>query len=138
MYVPQGEKGPFEFLKGQFEFHHTESEVAETLGPRAFRDKSLPVRCDDAAPYRGWFLRWLTGTQAGKTATLEHYDPKDRTVTLKEDLSLQAGDRFAVYPRSANWQIHHNTITDCVNPMIVDLFGKDGVHIDDNVLSATT
>ena len=52
--------------------------------------------------------------------------------------SLQAGDRFAVYPRCANWQIHHNTIVDCTRPMIVDLINMEGVHLQDNIISPLT
>ncbi len=134
VYIPQGEKGPFEFLKGHFEFHHTESAVEEVLSSNAFRDNALPLRCDDSAPYRGWNLRWLTGTQAGKTSTIETYNFKDRTITLKEGASSQVGDRFAVYPHRANWQVHHNTITDCVNPMTMELLGTDGIQLDNNLL----
>lgn len=120
--------------KGRFEFHHTESEVMAIVGPRAFKDKSLPRLCDVTAPFGGWNLRWLTGAQKDRTSVIAAYEPKDRTITLKEAASVQAGDRFAVYPRSANWQIHHNTVTDCVNPMVMDLFGTEGVHIKDNVI----
>jgi len=134
VYVPRGEKGPFENLKGQFEFHHTESEVAEALGPRAFRDKALPHRCDDRSPYRGWILRWLTGAHAGKTATIESFGAKDRMVMLKEAVSPRVGDRFAVYPRQANWQVHHNTFSDCAFPLAVDLFSTGGVHINNNAM----
>jgi hypothetical protein len=128
VYVTQGEKG-------SFEFHHTESEIVELIGKRAFRDKSLPFLCDTLTPYRGWSLRWLTGTNAGKTSVIESYDPKIRTVTLKEEVIIGAGDRFAVYPCNANWQIHHNTIADCTVPMIVDLESVNGVNLKDNIIS---
>lgn len=134
VYVPQGEKGPFNFLKGYFDFKHTEAEVVEVLGPREFREKGLPFRCDDTVPYRGWKLRWLTGARAGQAMTIESYNAKGRTLTLKETFSPQPGDRFAVYPSRANWQIHHNTFNDCAVPMTVDLFSKEGIHIDNNAM----
>jgi hypothetical protein len=127
-YVPQGQKG-------SFEFHHTESEVKEVATQCKFRVNALPFLCDDAAPYCGWNLRWLTGLNAGRTATIESYDRKESAITLKDEIQLQAGDKFAVYPRSANWQIHHNTITDCARPMTVDLLGTEGVNITDNIIS---
>jgi hypothetical protein len=128
VYVIQGEKG-------SFQYHHTESEVVALIGKRAFRDKALPFLCDTLTPYRGWSLRWLTGTNAGKTSVIESYDPKIRTVALKEEVVIGAGDNFAVYPSNANWQIHHNTIADCTIPMIVDLESVNGANLKDNIIS---
>ncbi|MFA7158987.1 MAG: right-handed parallel beta-helix repeat-containing protein [Kiritimatiellia bacterium] len=127
-YVPQGEGG-------RFEFRHTGAEVGEVIDRRRFRASSLPMLCDDAAPYRGWNLRWLTGPNAGRTTAIEGYERKDRIVALKDDIPLQAGEKFAVYPRSANWQIHHNTIAGCTRPMTIDLLGLEGVNIKDNIIS---
>jgi hypothetical protein len=77
----------------------------------------------------------LTGTNAGKTSVIESYDPKIRTVALKEEVVIGAGDNFAVYPSNANWQIHHNTIADCTIPMIVDLESVNGANLKDNIIS---
>jgi hypothetical protein len=128
VYVQQGEEG-------NFEFHHTESEVVEKLGSCAFRDKSLPLPCDTIMPYHAWTLRWLTGANIGKTSVIESYDPKNRAISLKEDIAMSVGDKFALYPRNANWHIHHNTISDCKIPMIVELAGREGINIKDNIIS---
>jgi hypothetical protein len=72
---------------------------------------------------------------AGKTSVIENYEPKCRTVTLKEDIAMSVGDKFTVYPSNANWQIHHNTIADCTIPMIVDLESVNGVNLKDNIIS---
>ncbi|MFA7158422.1 MAG: right-handed parallel beta-helix repeat-containing protein [Kiritimatiellia bacterium] len=134
VYVPPAGKEEVETKKDQFEFHHTESEVVETLGPRSFHENSLPFRCDDGAPYRGWNLRWLSGSRAGATMTIENYSAKERKITLKESFAPRAGDKFAVYPGRANWQIHHNTFSDCAVPMAVDLFSLEGVRIESNAM----
>lgn len=134
-YLPQGEPGRFAFLKGHFEFRHTEAEVVTPLGERAFSEKALPFRCDDSAPYSGWYLRWLTGSGAGQTMTIASYSSRERRVSLKESFAPQAGDRFAVYPRYANWQVHHNTAAGCACPMALDLPGAENVSIRDNIIS---
>jgi len=81
-------------------------------------------------------LRWLTGSNAGQTTSIENYDKLDRTITIKAEMPLQAGDRFAVYPRCANWQVHHNIIIGCMQPMTVDLLGSEGVNLNDNTVSS--
>ncbi len=121
--------------RGVFEFSHTESAVAAALDARAFRARELPRACDGAPAYGGWRLRWLTGPHAGRTAAIAAYDAETGTITLQKELPVQAGDRFAVYPRHANWQLHHNTLADCAQPLIVELFDEDGVRCEGNAIS---
>lgn len=116
--------------KGRFEFLHTESEVAETLGSSSFRDKELSF----ASNYRAWKLRWSTGSNSGKVSTVKNFDHNTRTVTLKEEIRMLPGDRFEVCPKFANWQIHHNTVEASMKPFAIDLFSDDGVLLKDNVI----
>jgi len=111
--------------------------VAEVIDGRRFRALFLPIKCDEPAPYCGWNLRWLSGAQVGRIVVIVDYDRKEKIVTIGEELQLQAGDRFAVYPRSANWQVHHNTFADCARPMTIDLLGSEGVNINDNIISSS-
>lgn len=119
---------------GRFEFHHTVAEVAEAVDPRAFREKGLPRICDYPPGYSGWLLRWLTGPSANRIVTLDHACGGDQTVELREECPFNAGDRFAIYPRRANWQVHHNTLTDCTHPIVLDLFSQEGLSLENNHL----
>jgi hypothetical protein len=118
--------------RGRFEFVHTESAVAESLSPDRFKDQKLPY----TSYYRGWQLRWLTGANAGKISTVKDFEHHTRTITLKEPIQLQPGDRFDVYPKFANWQIHHNTMENCVQPLALELLTADGIMRKDNVIVA--
>ncbi len=121
--------------RGAYEFCHTESAVAETTDGKTFRCLELPRACDGAPAYAGWRLRWLTGAQAGRTAEIAAFDPKLPAITLAQAAEARPGDRFAVYPRSANWQVHHNTLVDCAEPLRMELFHADGVRCADNLIS---
>jgi hypothetical protein len=120
-----------------FEFRHTESEVVEVTGPCTFRDQALPSAWDWQDAYRGWSLRWLTGANAGKTSIIERFEAGKRAIALKDGLPMSPGDRFAVHPRQANWQVHHNTIQNCTHPLVVDLLGGENVVLKDNLISPT-
>ncbi len=76
-----------------------------------------------AGAHAGWQLRWLTGAQ---DADLNHraYDAQPGRSRCRKRWPSPAGARFAVYPRHANWQIHHNTLADCAQPLVMELFDQ--------------
>lgn len=116
--------------KGHFDFLHTESEITEILSPDTFKDKELPY----VSNYRGWKLRWINGPNTGKNSIIKNFDHKTSVITLKEEIKMQTGDRFEVYPKFANWQICNNTVEDCVKPLVLNLLSADGVLLKDNVM----
>jgi hypothetical protein len=48
---------------------------------------------------------------------------------------MKAGDRFEVYPTSANWNLHDNTITACLQPLALDGYGSETSLLKDNLIS---
>lgn len=48
---------------------------------------------------------------------------------------MKAGGHFQVFPPSANWQIHDNTITDCLQPVNLDSYGSDTSSFAENVVT---
>ena len=120
---------------GRFVYLHTESEVGEVLGPGEFIERSLPRTSDDPHPYVGWKLRWLTGANAGKTVQIAAYAQAQRRMTLGKPLAVAAGDRFAVFPSHANWQIHHNTIAGCTRALLLESHGSGNLQVEDNLIS---
>lgn len=119
---------------GYFEYRHSESEVAEITGGKSFRDKSLPGTWPNTTVYRNWRIQWLTGANKGREMIIENYNQDGRIITLKENADLNAGDRFAIYPAHANWQIHHNTISECTEAVKLDLPYENGINIKDNII----
>ncbi len=122
--------------QGAFEFCRTESEVVAAPHGNTFRCLGLPRACDGAPAYAGWRLRWLTGRQAGRTAEIAAFDPAQPAITLEAGgMAARPGDRFAVYPRYANWQVHHNTLADCEHPLRMELLDASGVRCADNIIA---
>ncbi|HWL53336.1 MAG TPA: right-handed parallel beta-helix repeat-containing protein [Chthoniobacteraceae bacterium] len=117
-----------------FRFCHTEGEVEAVSSNGSFKVSRLPQRCDDPRPYLGWHLHWQSGPRAGESSTIAAFDGETHEIRLKEsEPAPETGWRFAIYPPSANWQIHHNTITQCTRAIEMDLFSFKGVTISDNL-----
>ena len=48
---------------------------------------------------------------------------------------MKVGDRFEVFPPSANWNVHDNTVTGCAQPVTLDNYGSETSLFRDNVIS---
>ena len=48
---------------------------------------------------------------------------------------MKIGDGFEVFPPSANWNIHDNTITGCQQPVTLTGYGSDTSFFHDNLIS---
>jgi hypothetical protein len=49
---------------------------------------------------------------------------------------MKAGDAFEVYPPfGANWNIHDNTVTGCLKPVVLDSHGSEASFFRGNVVS---
>ena len=103
-----------------------QSRVREAIGPSTFRPEvgNLPALRADSHLYRGWCLAWLSGAQQGTVATIASSDPETFALELTGPHSAQVGDRFEVFPPEANWNLHSNTITGCLRPVILDSYGS--------------
>jgi hypothetical protein len=47
---------------------------------------------------------------------------------------MKVKDRFDVIAPSVNWNIHDNTITDCLRPVVLDAFGSSTSLFKDNLV----
>ncbi len=121
--------------QGERSVPHLEAEVEEALGPDRFRERGLPVDWPFAAPFAGWSVHWLSGAQAGAASRVAAYDQDQRALRLEQPLPVQAGDRFAAFPAAANWQLHHNTIAGCRDPVTLDGYGSAASRCSDNLIS---
>jgi len=119
----------------RFAFLPLESEVVEVINSNSFYDKELSNVWDYMPGYSGWHIRWLTSLNFKTIAIVESYDPDKRIITLKNAIQMRTGDKFAIYPSEANWQLHHNTIADCTYPITINSLPKSGVNIRDNTIS---
>ncbi len=85
--------------------------------------------------YRDWLVHWLSGANSGRVSEIAELDTKTLILSLKEPLLAEAGDGFAFYPKQANWLMHHNTITDCRRPAVLEGYGSATSLFTDNVIA---
>ena len=85
--------------------------------------------------YRGWNLAWLSGERPNTLSVIEGFDPESLRFTLRQPHPMKVGDRLAVYPPSANWSIHDNTLTGCLSPLVLDSYGSETSLLRDNLVS---
>ena len=56
-------------------------------------------------------------------------------MALTDPLQMSVGDTFEVYPDSANWNIHDNTITGCTRPVALGAYGGATSVFRDNIIT---
>ena len=111
------------------------SRVREVIDARTFRDHSLLKVWPTSHLYHGWHLVWLSGANKGRVATIRAFDPEACTFALTDPLQMSVGDAFEVYPDSANWLIHDNTITGCTRPVALEAYGSASSVFRDNIIT---
>ena len=105
------------------------SRVAEVIDPSTFatRYRTLPLDPLTEQQCQGWQVVWLAGRRPTGTSVIEAVtgaaEPKTLRFKLKEPRQLKSGSSFELIPPAANWNIHDNTIADCLNPVILDSYG---------------
>jgi hypothetical protein len=115
-----------------------EGRIQEVLDPKTFLcvpGRAIPFERRQSHGYRGWNLAWLSGARANTLGVLEGFDPESLRFTLRQPTTIKANDRFALYPPSANWTIHDNTVTGCQNPVVLDCYGSPTSTLRDNLIS---
>jgi len=85
--------------------------------------------------YRGWNLVWLGGSRPDAMSVIEALDPETLRFKLREPHPMKPGDRFEVFPPSANWTIRDNTITGCLEPLVLDSHGSETSLVRNNLIS---
>jgi len=114
-----------------------EAAIAEVVDPATFLSigKGVPFPRRQSHGYRGWNLAWLSGAKPNALSVIEAFDPETLRFKLREPREMKPGDRFQVFPPSANWHIHDNTITGCLNPVVLDSHGSRTSLVRNNLVS---
>lgn len=112
------------------------SRVTEVFDERTFRDECLPRVRSMSHLYRNWNLLWRSGEHQGSTVRIATFEPNEaHRFKLAEPQRMQPGNVFQIYPDSANWLIHDNTITDCAHPAVLEAHGGVTTVFRGNVIS---
>lgn len=100
------------------------SSVSQVFEDGSFRESALPLEWRYSHQYQGWNAVWVSGSLITGTSVIEAYDPGTLRFKLKTPRAVKVGDSFEVYPtEGANWNLHDNTITGCLKPVILDTYG---------------
>jgi hypothetical protein len=108
--------------------------ITEAADSRTFRQAGLPLEWRTSHLYRDWNLVWLKDGKPSDQSVIEGYDAKMLQFKLKEPRDMKPGDRFEVFPSSANWNIHDNIITGCPQPLALTSHGSDTSFFRDNLI----
>lgn len=112
------------------------SSVTEVLDGGSFREASLPLEWRYSHQYQGWTVVWLREGRPAGTSVIEAYDPSSLVFRLKAPRELKVGDSFEVFaPGGANWNLHHNTISDCLKPVVLDNYGSVTSQFSHNLVT---
>lgn len=112
------------------------SEVTEVLDARTFRQSILPTEWPTSHLYRDWLVIWLKNDQVQGTSVIEAYDPDKQGLRLTQPRQLRVGDQFEIAPpQGVNWNLHDNTVTGCLNPVLLDAYGSSSSTFARNIIS---
>jgi hypothetical protein len=119
-----------------------EATVGEVVNERTFirsdRSFGLPLERISPAMCKGWILIWRNDAQSQQytgMSVIESFDPETLSFKLREKRSMKTGDRFEVVVPILNWNIHHNTITDCLRSAVFNSYGSRSSLFSDNLIT---
>ncbi|MBI3948578.1 MAG: hypothetical protein HY321_21880 [Armatimonadetes bacterium] len=116
-----------------------QADITKVIDPFTFllTGRGVPFERRQSHRYRGFHVAWLSGSKPNTLSTLESFDPETLQFKLREPHEMKEGDRLEVFPPSANWLIHDNTITDCLQPVALDSYGSPTSTFSNNVITRT-
>ena len=117
------------------------SKVGEVVDQVTFAPAFAAVPLDHLKERQceGWQLVWLAGSRPAGVSLLDAIvgaaAPETVRFKLKEPRQMKTGDHFETIPTSANWNFHSNTITGCLRPVVLDVYGGATSALKDNLIS---
>jgi len=112
------------------------SRVTKVIDDRTFMEASLPLEWRYSHQYQRWNVVWTNGNEVTGTSVIEAYDPTTLRFKLTAPREIRVGDTFEVgAPGPANWNIHDNTITGCLSPVVLDNYGSATSQFSRNLVS---
>jgi len=119
-----------------------ESRVGEVIDNRTFKrldgPSGLPLERTQPENVKGWSLIWISGKESeahSGISIVESFDPVTLNFRLREARTMKQGDRFEVNVPALNWNVHDNTITDCLKPVILNSYGSKSSLFRNNLVT---
>ena len=99
------------------------------------RGALLPLEWRTSHLYRGWNVAWFAGGKPAGTSVVDAWNPDTLAFKLTAPREMKVDDVFEIYPPSANWNIHDNTITGCSQPVVLDSYGSETSLFRSNIVT---
>ena len=113
--------------------HRRTSKVVKVYDTTTFSETVLPLEWHVSGRYRGWKLVWLADNTV---STIAEFDPETCRFRLdKPSKNLRPGNAFHIFPPQARWNIHDNTITECMFPVDLDVYGSATSTFRNNMIT---
>jgi hypothetical protein len=116
--------------------------IGEVLDNRTFmRSKSsfgLPLERVQPEMCKGWILLWRTDAESKShtgMSIIDSFYPETLRFRLRKPCTMKTEDLFEVVAPSLNWNIHNNTITDCLRPVVLNSYGSSTSLLKDNLVN---
>jgi hypothetical protein len=110
--------------------------VTEVIDDRTFRQSGLIEGWRASHRYRGWQVVWVGKEGPAETSAIESFDPSTLAFRLREPRRMAVGDELeSVSPDGGNWLLHHNTITGCKEPVVLETYGGPTSVFEDNLVT---
>ncbi|MBI5686749.1 MAG: hypothetical protein HZC54_16910 [Verrucomicrobia bacterium] len=110
------------------------AKITEVIDPTTFLCLGWPDESKLSHRYRGWNVAWLRGDRVVGQLSLADFDPVTLRYRLTAPRELKVGDQLEAFPPSANWNLHDNTITGCLQPVVLDAHGSDTSLFRNNLI----
>ncbi|MES2695520.1 MAG: right-handed parallel beta-helix repeat-containing protein [Verrucomicrobiota bacterium] len=118
-----------------------EAQIEEVVDDRTFLRTAWPSGLPHARinpeMSKGWNLAWRNASDPPGRVDLsivDSFDPESLRFRLREPRPMRAGDRMDVIAPSLAWNLHHNTITDCLRPVVLDSYGSNTSSFSENLV----
>jgi hypothetical protein len=97
---------------------------------------TIPLEKRRSHRYAGWNLVWVAGGKPTGASVIDSYEVEPYRFHLREPRDMKVGDTFEVYPPyGANWNIHDNTVTGCLSPVVFDSYGSETSIFKNNIVT---
>jgi len=110
--------------------------VTQVIDDRTFEQSGIPLEWKDSHLYRGWNLVWVAGGRPLELSVVDSLDAESCRFYLREPREMKVGDTFDLFaPAGPDWDIHDNTITGCLLPVVLDSYGGETALFRHNTVS---
>lgn len=96
---------------------------------------TFPLEPNRQVLYKRWHIAWQKSKASEVISVIESFDPDNLSFKLMEPRQMKVGDILEFIAPSLQWNIHDNTVTECLRPLILDSYGSSTSLFKDNLVN---